>query len=502
MPSGNGVIKMSISYNGIERCTSKHLYLFYLVILTVNLSAQPDIIWQTTYGGSGLDYCYAARQTADNGFVFAGVKTLSCGNGADFWLLKTDQDGSIQWQNSFGGTANDYAYSLTQTSDGGYVLTGFTESFGAGGRDVWLVKTDELGNLLWSNTLGLSNWDEGRAVIQTDDEGFIVAGSITSYFTGTVDVLLARFNSSGDLLWTKSYGESGSESGLSVQQTADGGYVVTGCTSSWGAGSDDLYLLKTDSQGTMEWDQTFGGSHVDWGRSVQQTSDGGYIVTGYTSSYGSGYEDVWLIKTDEEGNLQWDRTYGGSLSDEGSHVQQTFEGGYVISATTGSYGAGSLDLWVIKTDSNGNVQWDLTRGGSDWDTGHSVEQTSDGGYIVAGDTRSFGSGSSDAILVRIAPEVGIEDVEIGNSPAFISIPNPIHFSSSTQIEFILPEPDIVSLTLYNISGREVGTAASGFFPGGLNSIEWSIPNHLSPGCYLLRLRSSYGSDTRKLVLIK
>ncbi len=493
---------MKTSYNGIERSISKHLYLFYLVILTMNISAQPDIIWQATYGGSGLDYCYAAQQTADNGFVLTGVKSLSSGNGADFWLLKTDQYGNIQWQNTFGGTANDYAYSVSQTSDGGYVLTGFTESYGAGSRDLWLIKTDELGNLLWSNTVGLSNWDEGRAVIQTDDQGFIVSGSITSYFTGTVDVLLAKFNSSGELMWTKSYGESGSESGLSVQQTADGGYVIAGYTSSWGAGSDDLYLLKTDSQGNIEWDQTFGGSQVDWGRSVQQTADGCYIVTGYTSSYGSGYEDVWLIKTDEEGNLQWDRTYGGSQSDVGSNVQQTFEGGYIISATTDSYGAGSKDLWIIKTDSNGNLQWDGTYGGSDWDRGHFIEQTSDGGYIVAGDTRSFGSGSSDAILVRITSEVGIEDIETNNSPAFISIPNPIHSSSSTQIEFILPEPDIVSLTLYNISGREVRATTTGFFPEGLNTIEWSLPNHLSPGCYLLRLRTSYGSDTQNLILLK
>ncbi len=476
-------------------------YLVFLFFLAPNLWAQPDIIWSRTFGSSSLDHCYAVRQTEDNGFILAGVNSSSSANGADFWLVKTDENGNMLWENTFGGTANEYAYSVSQTFDGGYVLTGFTESFGAGGRDIWLVKTDEAGNLLWSKTIGLTGWDEGRAVIQTDDHGFIVSGSFTSYFTGTVDVFLAKFDLSGEILWIRFFGDSGTEAGLSVQQTSEGGFVIAGFTSSWGAGSDDLYLIKTDSQGYTEWDQTFGGSYADLGRSVQQTTDGCYVITGYTSSVEPGNKDVWLIKTDEEGNLQWSRTYGGTKVDEGTYVQQTYGGGYVVSATTGSYGAGSHDLWIIKSDPSGNLQWDMTFGGSDWDRGHFVEQTSDGGYIAAGDTRSFGAGSSDAMLVRFAPETGIGYTDTNNRPAFIRIPNPIHTSSGSVIEFYQPASSIASIAVYDLSGRKVQTLTDRFFTQGINAIEWYPSAQLTPGCYLLQLWTTSGSQCSSCILL-
>jgi hypothetical protein len=179
-----------------------------------------------------------------------------------------------------------------------------------------------------------------------------------------------------------------------------GGFIITGETLSYGAGYDDIWLIKTDSRGNKEWDRIFGGSDRDYADSVQQTSDGGYVISGKTRSHGAGYSDVWLIKTDSRGNTEWDRTFGGSESDWGNSAKQTYDGGFIITGGTESYGAGESDVWLIKTDSRGNTEWDRTFGGSDSDWGNSVEQTSDGGFVIAGETESYGAGESDVWLIR------------------------------------------------------------------------------------------------------
>jgi len=206
--------------------------------------------------------------------------------------------------------------------------------------------------------------------------------------------------STESLTFIKSYGGSEEDMGVSAQQTTDGGYIIAGSTDSFGAGSKDVYLIKTDARGNVAWYKTFGGEADDYGGSVQQTSDGGYIIAGHTDSFGSGKADVYLIKTDKMGDAVWSKTFGGEQDDIGISAQQTSDGGYIIVGGTGSFGAGGSDVYLIKTDAMGNTVWYKTYGGLRDDMGIAVQQTSDNGFIIAGYTDSFGSGDSDVYLIR------------------------------------------------------------------------------------------------------
>jgi hypothetical protein len=359
------------------------LALITVVLSFISTNAVAD--WDKTFGETSDDYGYSVRQTADGGYIIAGM-TFSYGTGyGDVYLIKTDSSGNKRWANYFGGELDDYGASVQQTTDGGYIITGAT------GFDLCLIKTNSLGIKLWSKTFGWIGLDYGASVQQTTDGGYIIAGTTSSYGAGYGDVWLIKTDSSGNKLWDKTFGGVGEDEGASVQQTTDGGYIVAGTTSLYG-GNRYVWLIRTNSLGNKVWDKTFGGGE---GASVQQTNDGGYIIAG------TNYEhDAYLIKTDSSGNKLWDKTFGGANDDDASSVQQTTDGGYIVAGTTSSYGAGGHDVWLIKTNSLGNKVWDKTFGDVGNEEGSCVQQTTDGGYIIAGTTSPFFIPISDVWLIK------------------------------------------------------------------------------------------------------
>ena len=390
---------------------------YFLVIVSIVIFAalgiasayEPAVQWEKTFGGSNDDYGYSVQQTNDGGFIIVG-ETWSFGAGLpDVYLIKTDPNGNQEWKKTFGGSNSDWGYSVQQTFDGGYIIAGETYSFGPFGTkhyDVYLIKTDSAGNLKWQKTFGGSNSDWGWSVQQTSDGGYIIAGMTSSFGAGSYDVYLIKTDPNGNQEWQRTFGGDNRDDGWSVQQTSDGGYIIAGETESFGEGGADVYLIKTDPNGYSQWQKTFGGSNYDWSSSVQQTSDGGFIIAGTTWSFGAGSCDVYLIKTDPNGTRQWQKTFGGSKLDVGCSIQQTTDGGYIIAGRTYSFGAGDdYDVYLIKADSSGNMLWQKTFGGSDLDEGWSVYQTSDGGYIIAGRTYSFGAGGCDVYLIKLSAEV-------------------------------------------------------------------------------------------------
>jgi regulation of enolase protein 1 (concanavalin A-like superfamily) len=485
------------------------------LVTLIRYDAITQTVFQRTYGEATNNEGYSVQQTSDGGYIIAGWTSPSgAGIGSDVYLIKTNSLGDTLWRRTYGGTSQDVGYCVRQTSDSGYIITGSTSSLGVSIADVYLIKINSQGDTLWTKTYGGvgtdgSDIDVGRSVQQTSDGGYIIAGLTYSSGAGSGDVYLIKTDSRGDTLWTRTFGGGAYDEAHSVQHTSDGGFVIAGFTNSFGAGSADVYLIKTNSLGDTLWTRSYGGGSFDIGNSVQQTSDSGYILAGTTYSSGGGTgSDVYLIRTNPLGDTLWTRVYSGTSNDAGNSVQQTSDSGFIVTGWTSSSGAVISDVYLIKTNSIGDTLWTRTYGGISDDQGFSVGQTADGGYIVAGWTSSFDLGTSKVYLIKADPNgnivVAVSDPwnTLFLPETFIlkqNYPNP--FNPATTIEFELPRTTHVRLSIFNIFGQEIATLVDEVLTPGVKSVSWDA-HGLSSGVYFYRFSAGTFSDAKRLLLLK
>jgi regulation of enolase protein 1 (concanavalin A-like superfamily) len=399
--------------------------------------------WNQTYGGTEEDSASALVQTVDGGFALAGdTKSFSGGEG-DMWLVKTDANGVSTWNQTYGGTGvRDVVSALVQTVDGGFALAGYTNSYGAGGCDMWLVKTDANGVSTWNQTYGGGEHDVAKALVQTVDGGFALAGYTDSFGAGEGDMRLVKTDANGVMTWNQTYGGKKQDSASALVQTVDGGFALAGGTKSFGGGEGDMWLVKTDANGVMTWNQTYGGTGRDYisASALVQTTDGGFAFAGRTTwnqTYGgTNCEDsasalvqtadgsftlagsarlpvpmssrsrsfyAWLVKIDANGVLIWNQAFGGTGSAYASveALIQTTDGGFALAGTIDSFGRPNRsysDMWLVKTDANGVSTWNQSYGGTGRDSASALVQTTDGGFALAGYINSFGAGGLDMWL--------------------------------------------------------------------------------------------------------
>jgi len=379
----------------------KNLGIFIFLILFMQFSALRVYPWFKHYGGTDSDFDFSIQQTSDGGYITTGYTYSYTYGGADFAVYKLNSSGNKVWFKHFGGTNSDHGQTIQQTSDGGYIVTGYTYSYTYGNADFAIYKLDSNGNKVWFKHYGGADYDYGYFIQQTSDGGYVVSGFAESFSYGSYDFAIYKLDSNGNKVWFKHYGGTQDDYGYSIQQTTDGGYIVTGYTNSYTNGNADIAIYRLDSNGNKVWFKHYGGTEDDIGYSIQQTSDGGYVVAGETNSYTYGGYDFAIYKLDSNGNKVWFKHYGGTVNDRGNAIQQTTDGRYIVTGSVISYSYGSTDFAIYKLDSNGNKVWFKHYGGTGADYGRSIQQTSDGGYIVSGHTDSYTHGNADFAIYKL-----------------------------------------------------------------------------------------------------
>ncbi|HHT9118287.1 MAG TPA: hypothetical protein ACFYD1_06625 [Candidatus Hypogeohydataceae bacterium YC38] len=377
----------------------------------------PQMGWAATYGGGDDDYANSIQQTSDGGYILAGrtdsyrTSLFSYGEG-DLLVLKLRADGTVDWHRAYGGINVDGADFIQQTRDGGYIVVGGTSSFGVEGSDLWVLKLGLDGAVEWQKTYGGANMDEADCIQQSRDGGYVVAGYTNSFGAGDLDLWVLKLTSDGTVEWQKTYGGPDIDGAQSIQQTQDGGYVVAGETRTFGDKEfPDLWVSKLRADGTVEWQKTYGGPDIDGAQSIQQTRDGGYIVAGGTRSFSFGGADFWVLKLNSDGIIDWQKTYGGVDDDAAFSIHQTYDNGYVVAGLTKSFSAGrkgTFDVWVLKLTADGTVEWQEAFGGDYDDWVKSIQQTGDNGYVMAGWTQSFGAGACDLLVLKLRSDGSID----------------------------------------------------------------------------------------------
>lgn len=433
-----------------------------------------------TFGGTSSESGKDIKQTSDGGYIAVGDTSSYGAGGSDLLIVKFDQNGSVQWSKAVGGSATESGNSIQQTSDGGYIATGRTTSYGAGLADLFLVKFDSSGAVQWSKTAGGNGDEVGDSVQQTSDGGYVVTGYTTTISgNGPPDLLLVKFNSSGTIQWSKAVTGSAIDVGISVQQTSDSGYIVVGHTTTYGAGNYDLFLVKFDSTGAVSWKKTLGGSRVDSGLSVIQTSDGGYAVAGGYDGVALMNGGILIAKFSSNGSLLWSKEAGPWLNGSGTRsggggygnsIQQTPDGGYVVGGNLSvvycptGYTAcplvGNGEAVAIKVDGNGVMQWATFTGRASGDYGTAIVATSDGGYALTG-YANFDANGTQLLLEKLESNGGISDCWGGGGDVSVR-ENNIDGMEYVPLSLIPATPSVTTadFTLTSVAASPVTTTFS------------------------------------------
>ncbi|HYV92717.1 MAG TPA: T9SS type A sorting domain-containing protein [Chitinophagales bacterium] len=409
----------------------------YLIIFSLLLNSlltfpqqAPDIVWQKSFGGSNVDEALSIYKTTDDGLLVAGYARSSDGNvssnqgESDFWIFRIDGNGNLLWQTPAGGSQNDQARSVAPTADGGCIAAGYSYSDDGDitahhgsttTADCWIVKFDSTGNIQWQKSLGGTGNDQAACIRQTLDGGYVYAGVASSIdgnvsgFHGFFDFWVVKLYPGGDIQWQKCLGGYLYDEAFSIEQTSDNGFIVGGYSSSTDGdvtgnhGETDFWIVKLNSSGTIEWQKSLGGSFDDQAYSVIPVMDHGYIACGWSRS-GDGdvtghhgnqnYSDVWVVKMDSAGNLQWQKSLGGTGEDRGYNIIQTTDGSYVVCGIENlddgdvSGGHGYYDFWVTKLDDSGNLLWQKCLGGSNEESAQAVQQAANNDLLIGGFTAS------------------------------------------------------------------------------------------------------------------
>jgi len=517
----------------VARLSGQIALLLIAVLAIAPSAAQPSIDWQLAVGGGSLDYAKEIHQTADGGYIIAAYTGSTDGDVLDnhgfndAWVVKLDGSGSIAWQSTLGGSSDDRAYSIDQTADGGYIMAGSTGSSDGdvtgshgGPADVWLVKLDQNGTLLWQKCLGGTGEDVAYAVRQTSDGGYVFAGNTTSDDWdvsgnhGGSDYWVVKVDTVGGVVWQATIGGSDYDIAASIRETSDGGYVVAGRSHSMdgdvtsGHGDADAWIVKLDANGALVAQHALGGSSYDRVSSIEESTDGGFIAIGtsmsndgdVSGSHGSG-GDAWVVKLDAGLGLSWQKALGGSNVDSGNSIQQEVDGGYVLLGMSASNNGdvtlnhGPFDYWIAKIDAIGNVEWQLTMGGDGSDEGVCLDRTTDGGYVCCGDIKSFDGdvtgfhGAKDGWVVKVS-DVST-NVEEEHEPSLVIRPG-----EGGQILHVTTIENVTDATicLINSAGQQVACER---MSGRQHAL--SI-GHLPSGSYLLVLGS--GSSTLSGTFVK
>lgn len=486
---------MSVIVNIFSESSKIFLFCSFIIIAGgyfFPLFSQPGT-WVAVYGGNQYDRGRSIVQTYDKGYAICGT-TSSYGTGAtDFYLLKLDSEGKYQWHNVFGGINIEDAYSLKQTQDSGFVIAGFTNSFGNGGYDAYMVKTDILGNFQWQKIYGGTDWDFVYWIEQTSDKGYLLAGETFS-FGNNVQGYLIKTDSLGDSLWVRHFGSSGAEAFKEAHQTADSGFIAAGYIQNTD-GNIDFFLVKTDKKGNLQWQKNYGGSTNEICNSLTICNDAGFLMGGHRDTNNT--HKTYFIKTDSEGNLIWEKT---EMSVSGNRsitrIRQTWDGEYILIQNTDVGGMGGMEIRLDKYNAGGWFLWGRSAGGAYNDEGYDLIQTYDSGFAFVGYTSSYGVGPDNIFIVKTAADGNYNStintyVSTTNKPTvsdeIFLFPNP--FSGSVNVTGL----ENFTFRIYTITGILVKEEKE-----PVNTISLNLPS----GIYFLELIKEKTIARKKIILTR